>query len=171
MSENLNGEAGRMPRTTRSAQSTGLGGASSSEVPPTVSSSRSSRPARRGGVPRARRMNLSITHVQVWSVAKVAFMLSIAGAIIQIVAAALVWVLLDAVGVFGQLTNLMSSVNLDSSAFNLSNVLSLSTVLSAVTILSIIGVVLVTLLAVIGALLYNVVSSLVGGLHVTLGDD
>ena len=35
----------------------------------------------------------------------------------------------------------------------------------------IIGVVLFTLLATIFALLYNVVSSLVGGVHVTLGDD
>ena len=50
--------------------------------------------------PRARRMNLSLTHVNAWSVAKVTFMLSIAGAIIEVLAAALVWLLLDAVGVF-----------------------------------------------------------------------
>ena len=48
---------------------------------------------------------------------------------------------------------------------------SLSTVLSAVTIFSIIEVVIVTVLITIVALLYNVVSSLVGGIHVTLGDD
>jgi len=55
--------------------------------------------------------------------------------------------------------------------FDLANVLSLSTVLSAVTIFSIIEVVLFTVLVVILTLLYNVVSTLVGGIHVTLGDD
>ena len=40
-----------------------------------------------------------------------------------------------------------------------------------VTILAIVGVVLVTLLATIIALLYNVISALVGGIHITLGDD
>jgi len=40
-----------------------------------------------------------------------------------------------------------------------------------VTIFSIIEVVIFTILATIIALIYNVVSSLVGGVHVTLGDD
>ena len=74
-------------------------------------------------------------------------------------------------GVFDQVTQIVSSTGLDSSGFNLADVLSLSTVLSTVTILAIVGVVLFTLLATIFALLYNVVSSLVGGVHVTLGDD
>lgn len=121
--------------------------------------------------PRARRMNLSLTHVNAWSVAKVTFMLSIAGAIIEVLAAALVWLLLDAVGVFDQLNNIVSSTGLAADSLNLSSVFSLSTVLSVVTILAIVGVVLVTLLATIIALLYNVISALVGGIHITLGDD
>ena len=118
-----------------------------------------------------RRMNLSLTHVNAWSVAKVTFMLSIAGAIIEVLAAALVWLLLDAVGVFDQLNNIVSSTGLAADSLNLSSVFSLSTVLSVVTILAIVGVVLVTLLATIIALLYNVISALVGGVHITLGDD
>ena len=106
-----------------------------------------------------------------WSVAKVTFMLSIAGAIIEVLAAALVWLLLDAVGVFDQLNNIVSSTGLAADSLNLSSVFSLSTVLSVVTILAIVGVVLVTLLATIIALLYNVISALVGGVHITLGDD
>ena len=116
-------------------------------------------------------MNLSLTHVNAWSVAKVTFMLSIAGAIIEVLAAALVWLLLDAVGVFDQLNNIVSSTGLADDSLNLSSVFSLSTVLSVVTILAIVGVVLVTLLATIIALLYNVISALVGGIHITLGDD
>lgn len=128
------------------------------------------RPVRRA-VPRARRMSLSLTRVDAWSVAKVTFMLSIAGGIIQIVAAGLLWVMLNIVGVFDSVTQIVSSTGLDAGGLDLANVFSLSTVLSAVTIFSIIEVVLFTVLITIIALLYNVVSSLVGGVHMTLGDD
>ena len=129
------------------------------------------REKRRGGTPRARRMSLSLTRIDAWSAAKVAFMLSIAGGIIQIVAAAILWGMLNVVGVFDQVTQIVSSTGLDAGGFDLTNVFSLSTVLSAVTIFSIVEVVLITVLVVILTLLYNVVSTLVGGIHVTLGDD
>ena len=129
------------------------------------------REKRRGGAPRARRMSLSLTRIDAWSAAKVAFMLSIAGGIIQIVAVALLWGMLNVVGVFDQVTQIVSSTGLDAGGFDLKNVLSLTTVVSGVTIFSIVEVVIFTLLATIAALIYNVVSSLVGGVHVTLGDD
>ena len=124
-----------------------------------------------GAATPVRRMSLSLTRVDAWSVAKVTFMLSIAVAIIQVVASAIVWVLLDVVGVFSQITQIVSSTGLDAGGFDLKNVLSLTTVVSGVTIFSIVEVVIFTLLATIAALIYNVVSSLVGGVHVTLGDD
>ena len=129
------------------------------------------KPAARRGTPRARRMNLSLTRFNPWSVAKVTFMMAVAGAIIQIVAATLVWVLLNVVGVFDQITQIVASTGLDAGGLNLADVFSLPTVLSGTTIFSIIEVVLFTVLATIIALIYNVVSSLVGGVHVTLGDD
>lgn len=129
------------------------------------------RPAVRRGTPRARRMNLSLTRLNVWSVAKVSFMMGVAGAIIQIVAATLMWLLLSAIGVFGNITSIVNSTGLDTSGIDLASVFSLPTVLSVVTILAIVGIVLWTLLCTILAAIYNVVSSLVGGIHVTLGDD
>lgn len=129
------------------------------------------RPAKRGQKPHARRMNLSVTRVDAWSVAKVTFMLAIAGALVQIIAVALLWSLLKVVGVFDQVTQIVSSAGLDTGGMDLTNILSLPTVLSAVTIFSIAEIVLVTILVTIFALLYNVVSALVGGVHVTLGDD
>ena len=116
-------------------------------------------------------MNLSLVRVDAWSVAKVAFLLSVAGGIIQIIAVALVWLLLNTVGVFDQVTQIFSSTGLDAGSMNLTDIFSLSKVLSAVTIFSIGEVVIFTLLAMIFALLYNAVSALVGGVHVTLGDD
>lgn len=157
---------GRGPRVARSVSSSPepAEGANRSASGPTV------RPVRRG-TPRARRMSLSLTRVAPWSVAKVTFMLMIALAIIQILAAVLVWLLLDAVGVFDQISQIVASTGLDAGGFDFNSIFSVSTVLSAVTIFSIFEVVLFTLLATIGAGLYNVVSSLVGGVHLTLGDD
>lgn len=122
-------------------------------------------------VPRARRMQLSLTRLEPWSVAKVTFLLAIAGGIIQVVAATLLWLLLNAIGLFDNLTQVISKTGLDAGGFDLGQVLSLSTVLSSVTIFSIFEIVLVVVLVTIFAFLYNMVSSLVGGIHVTLGDD
>ncbi len=119
------------------------------------------RPKQRGKKPHARRMNLSLTRVDAWSVAKVTFMLAVA----------LLWSLLKVVGVFDQVTQIVSSAGLDAGGVNLANVFSLPTILSGVTIFSIAEIVLITILVTIFALLYNVVSALVGGVHITLGDD
>lgn len=158
--------ADNAPRVARSASNTPL--IADKDRP---EENRPVRPIRNRKKPHARRMNLSLTRVSAWSVAKVSFMLSLAGAIIQIIAVLFLWLLLKAVGVFDHMTQIFSSAGLDSGSINLSNILSLPTVLSAVTIFSIVEMVLITILCTIFALLYNVVSALVGGVHVTLGDD
>lgn len=121
-------------------------------------------------VPRARRMKLSVTKISPWSVAKVTFMLSIAMGIIQTVCVAILYGIIDAAGVFDKITSLVSQTGLASN-FNMSSILSLGQILSAVIIFSVFEVVIMVLLSVILTFLYNVASSLVGGIHVTLGDD
>ncbi|WP_418969305.1 DUF3566 domain-containing protein [Alloscardovia omnicolens] len=122
-------------------------------------------------VPRARRMKLSLTQIDPWSVTKVSFMLLIAVALIQIIAVVFLYYVLQAVGIFDSLTSIVSSAGLNSKGFDLASFISLSRVLSVFTIISVFEIVVGTVLAAIGAFLYNIVSSLVGGIHVTLGDD
>ena len=138
---------------------------------PASQPARPSADSRRPSVPRARRMKLSVTRIDPWSVTKVSFLLAIAGAIIQVIAVALVWLLLNSIGVFDNVTQIISQTGLDAGDFNLDSVLSFGTVLSATTIFSVFEIILIVVLATIGAFLYNVVSALVGGVHVTLGDD
>ena len=138
----------------------------------TVNSGRRVRPIRRVRVPKARRMRLSVVKVDPWSVAKVSFMLSIALGIIQVACVTILWWILSTVGVFDKVSSLVSSAGLSGkNGFDIMNFFGLSRVVSAVTLFSIFEVVVIVILAVIGAFLYNVVSSLVGGVHVTLGDD
>ena len=80
-------------------------------------------------------------------------------------------VFVRAVLVCDQVTQIVSSAGLDAGGVNLANVFSLPSILSGVTIFSIAEIVLITILITIFALLYNVVSALVGGVHITLGDD
>lgn len=145
---------GAMPRT--------IGGVASSQTKKRAHSSHR---------PRARRMSLSLVRVDPWSIAKVAFLLSVAVGIIQVIAAGLVWVFLNMVGVFDQVTQIVSPTGLDTNGFNLADVFSLPAVLSATTIFSVVEILVATVLSVIVSLLYNVVGALVGGVHLTLGDD
>ena len=122
-------------------------------------------------VPRARRMKLSLTQIDPWSVTKVSFMLLIAVALIQVIAVVFLYYVLQAVGVFDSLTSIVSSAGLNAKGFDIASFISLGRVLSIFTIVSVFEIVVGTVLAAIGAVLYNIVSSLVGGIHVTLGDD
>ena len=122
-------------------------------------------------VPRARRMKLSLTQIDPWSVTKVSFMLLIAVALIQVIAVVFLYYVLQAVGVFDSLTSIVSSAGLNSKGFDIASFISLGRLLSIFTIVSVFEIVVGTVLAAIGAFLYNIVSSLVGGIHVTLGDD
>lgn len=122
-------------------------------------------------VPRARRMKLSLTQIDPWSVTKVSFMLLIAVALIQVIAVVFLYYVLQAVGVFDSLTSIVSSAGLNSKGFDIASFISLGRVLSIFTIVSVFEIVVGTVLAAIGAFLYNIVSSLVGGIHVTLGND
>lgn len=116
-------------------------------------------------------MKLSLTKVDPWSVAKVSFLLAIALGIIQIVAVAVFWWLLSTVGVFDQVNTMISQTGLNTSSMDISSFLGFGQVTSWVTIFSVFEVLLIVIIATIGAFLYNVVSALVGGVHVTLGDD
>ncbi|SDQ22978.1 DUF3566 domain-containing protein [Quadrisphaera sp. DSM 44207] len=118
-----------------------------------------------------RRVRLTVARLHLWSVAKLAFLLSVALGIVLVVAVAVVWSLLEATGVFAQLEGLAGEVFGAESDFDLTSVLGLSRVVSVAVFVAVLDVVLVTALAVLAAFLYNTASSLVGGLRLTLSDD
>ncbi len=136
------------------------------------------RPAQQGLVrpaPKAkvRKARLLVSKVDVWSVLKLAFLLSVALGIITVVAAVLLWLVFDVAGVFNQINSLVATVlgSTTGTAFDVKSYLSMGQVTSFAVIIAVVNVVLLSALSMISAFIYNLASGLVGGVSVTLTDD
>ena len=118
-----------------------------------------------------RRVRLTVARVAPWSVAKLAFLLSVALGVVLVVAVALLWAVLDAMGVFADLDGVVRDVVGSETEFSVMDVVGLGRVLSVAIFVAVVDVVLLTALATLGAVIYNGASALVGGLRLTLSDD
>lgn len=128
-------------------------------------------PRRKIRVPRARRMRLSITKIDPWSVAKVSFLLSIAWGIIQVVCTSALYAILAAAGVFTSVEKLVTSGSITAGSLNVASFFDFGKIISIVVVFAILQVLLIVIMSTLAAFIYNVVAMLVGGVHVTLGDD
>ncbi|MEU6990814.1 DUF3566 domain-containing protein [Streptomyces sp. NPDC046465] len=124
-------------------------------------------------MPRTRKARLRVSKADPWSVMKVSFLLSIALGICTIVAAAVLWMVMDAMGVFSTVGGTISEAtgSNESNGFDLQSFLSLPRVLLFTSIIAIIDVVLATALATLGAFIYNLSAGFVGGVELTLAED
>ncbi|SDU31664.1 DUF3566 domain-containing protein [Jiangella alkaliphila] len=135
---------------------------------PTPSRSASSR---RPG--RVRKARLRLLRVDPWSVMKTAFLLSVALGITLFVAVAVLWSVLDAAGVFSSIDDVVTDMTASdsNSGIDINQYVELSRVLGFTTLIAVVDVVLLTALATLGAFLYNLSASLLGGLELTLAED
>jgi hypothetical protein len=121
---------------------------------------------------KVRRARLLVSKVDPWSVLKMAFLLSVALGIVTVIAAVVLWTVLDLTGIFNQVDSLLGTLaGSESGGFELKKVASLGQVASFATIIAVVNVVLLTALSMLSAVLYNIAATLVGGIGVTLTDD
>ncbi|GGC78915.1 hypothetical protein GCM10011512_01930 [Tersicoccus solisilvae] len=125
------------------------------------------RPPQRTKVRRAR---LLVSKVDPWSVLKMAFLLSVALGIVTVVASIVLWTVLDLTGIFARINQMLGEVG-GSNSFDLRTYASLGQVASFATVVAVTNIFLLTALSVLAAVLYNITSTLVGGIGVTLTDD
>ena len=158
---------GQRPAATRAAP--GGPGTASGRRPAGQSTAGLIKPAPKAKVRRAR---LLVSKVDPWSVLKMAFLLSVALGIVTVVAAIVLWTVLDLTGIFDQVDSLLGTLaGSEGGGFELKKVASLGQVASFATIIAVINVVLLTALSMLSAVLYNISATLVGGIGVTLTDD
>ncbi|MQY12681.1 hypothetical protein SRB5_28170 [Streptomyces sp. RB5] len=124
-------------------------------------------------VPRTRKARLRVAKADPWSVMKVSFLLSIALGLCTVVAVAMLWMVLDAMGVFSTVGSTLAEATEaeGNKTFDLESFLSLPRVLSFTAVIAVIDVVLATALATLGAFIYNLSAGFVGGVELTLAED
>jgi hypothetical protein len=125
-------------------------------------------------VPKAsRRARLRMTRIDPWSVMKTAFLLSIALGIVVVVSVFMVWSVLDAADVWSSINQTVRDVLGGESAttFDIEDYLGTRRVVGFAMIVAAVDVVLLTAIATLGAFLYNMSASLLGGIEVTLAED
>jgi hypothetical protein len=142
----------------------GTSGGSATRTPPAA--------GRPTGI-RTRKARLRLTHLDPWSVMKTSFLLSVAFGIVTVIAVAVVWSVLGAAGVWGSINQTVQEVigGDTGSAFDIENYLGTSRVMGFTMIVAVVDVVLITAIATLGAFLYNLAATLLGGLEVTLAED
>lgn len=135
--------------------------------PPTATATRQRRSSR------VRKARLRLVRVDPWSVMKTAFLLSIAFGIMLVVAVTVLWSILDASGVFDSVGGLLTDITATdaSPGLAINEYVQLPRVLGVTLLVSVVDVVLLTALATLGAFLYNLAASLLGGLELTLAED
>ncbi len=140
-------------------------------VPAVSTPTATAQPVGRRGPRKAR---LVLGRVDPWSVMKLSFLLSIALAIVALVAVAVLWSVLDSMGVFDSVGRTVESVTRErdtAEGFDILAYVGFERVMTLTALLTGINVILMTALCTLGAFLYNLAASLVGGLHVTLTED
>lgn len=122
---------------------------------------------------KVRKARLLVSKVDPWSVLKMSFLLSVALGIMTVVAAVTLWSAMDLAGIFDRVNDLARQVlgTEGAEGFAVEDLVTVGQVASFATIVAVVNVVLLTVLAMLSAVLYNLSASLVGGIGVTLTDD
>ncbi|SDY19957.1 Transmembrane protein of unknown function [Micromonospora pattaloongensis] len=117
-----------------------------------------------------RRARLNVKRIDPWSVMKFSFAVSLVLFIVVIVATSVLYLALDAMGVFksvnGSLTDLISAGGSSGGGFKITA----KGVIGTAALVGLVNVVLFTALATLGAFIYNVCADLVGGIELTLAE-
>lgn len=118
-----------------------------------------------------RRARLYVYRVDAWSVMKVAFMLAVALGIVIVCAMAALWWLLDYSGVIATLArNVDEVIGSGTTTFDLEAVLAFDRVMGITVVVAALEVALVSILAGLFAVLYNLTVGITGGVEATFTD-
>ncbi len=117
----------------------------------------------------ARRAKLTLRRIDPWSAMKFSLVLSVVLFIVWIVAVALLYGLLTAMGVFSKVNESIVQFTGTNSA-NIESIISAKTVLTSAIVVGLVDIVLFTALATLFAVIYNLCADLAGGVEVTLAE-
>ncbi|MET8461632.1 DUF3566 domain-containing protein [Micromonospora zamorensis] len=118
-----------------------------------------------------RRARLNLKRIDPWSVMKFAFAVSVVLFIVVVVATSVLYLALDAMGVFQSVNDSLSDlVNAGGGESTSGFQITAKGVILSSALIGLVNVVLFTALATLGAFVYNVCADLVGGIELTLAE-
>ena len=113
----------------------------------------------------SKQVRLRLVHIDFWSAMKVSAVLGLVLGIVQLVVTFVVWTLLQIVGLFGKVDEVMRDI-LDDPDFAITSLLSLPQVMMFTLLVAVLNFVVITVLGAVIAVLYNLSVRLTGGLQV-----
>jgi uncharacterized membrane protein len=122
-----------------------------------------SKSPRRGGS--SKQVRLRLVHIDFWSAMKVSAILGLVLGVVQVVVAFVMWTLLQVVGLFGKIDEVMQDILADPE-FAITTLLSLPQVMMFTLLVAVLNFVVITVLGAVVAVLYNLSVRLTGGLQV-----
>jgi len=155
------------------ANSTSESSASAQEDKPATTASGASA-ASAGRTEPGRRVKLTLARVDPFSVLKISFLLSVALGIAGVVAVAVLWGMLNGMGVFSTITesvNELQSGAQSSTRVDIADWFSFGRVIALAVVFGGIDVILLTAISTLTAFVYNICATLLGGVQMTLSDD
>jgi transmembrane protein DUF3566 len=157
-------------RSSGSATATPSAPAATAAAAATVAAPSRSTSRKKAAQRPVRQAHLTVARVEPWSVMKFSFVMSLVAFVILFVAVTVLYGTLSALGVFESLQRVVTSVtsSQNSAGVNAARWFSASRVLGYTGLLGSLDIVLITAVATIGAVIYNLTSRLIGGVEVTL---
>lgn len=119
---------------------------------------------------KAKQVKLRLVHIDVWSATKVSFFVSLALAILQVVATFVLMVLVHAVGLFDSINEFVASI-VGTTSVDVSKPFDTLTVTGFAMLGGIVLVVLGSILGAIWAFVFNAIAHLTSGLRVSFAND
>ena len=122
------------------------------------------------GGSRGRRADLVVARLEPWSVMKFSFLISLVAWVMLFVAVAVLYFALSSLGVFDSVQKTLASVTSSSGSagVSMSKWFSASRILGYTMLIGAVNIVLITALSTVGAMVYNLVTHMGGGIEVTL---
>ncbi|MFT4042438.1 MAG: DUF3566 domain-containing protein [Gordonia sp. (in: high G+C Gram-positive bacteria)] len=118
----------------------------------------------------ALRASVQIRRIDPWATFKISAVLSVVGFVIWMISVAVLYLILDGMGVWDQVNSSFGTLITADGASSSGDIIGAGTVFGYALVLGAINAVLLTALATIGAYVYNLCADVVGGAEVTLAD-
>lgn len=122
-----------------------------------------SKSPRRGGS--SKQVRLRLVHIDFWSAMKVSAVLGLVIGIVQLVVTFVMWTLLQVVGLFGKIDEVLRDI-LAQPDFAITSIISLPQVMMFTLLVAVLNFVVITVLGAVIAVLYNLSVRITGGLQV-----